>query len=73
MERILEQLRKLEVRQAQCESQLQNKNKFTRRNGQSNNVTCYACGEKGHYKSSCLHQAYNSSTNYQTNMGNDYP
>ena len=72
MERILEQLEKLEVRQAQCESQLKNRNKFTRRNGQSNNVTCYACGEKGHYKSSCPHQADNGSTNYRPSIGNNY-
>ena len=73
MERILEQLEKLEVRQAQCESRLQNRNRFARRNTQNQNVTCFGCGEKGHYKSSCPHEAENSSTNYRPSMGNDYP
>ena len=80
MEQILEQLERLEARQTQCEDQLLNQPKAGPRNPKNNdyrrsksNVTCYGCGEKGHYMSNCPQNPKNNYGNRQTSWGNDRP
>ena len=80
LERILEQLGRLEVRQALCESQLSKQSRTESRNPRRNDsrrprseLTCFGCGEKGHFVSQCPTNSNANPGNRQVAWGNNQP
>ena len=80
LERILEQLGRLEVRQARCESQLSKQSRTESGNPRRNDsrrprseLTCFECGEKGHFVSQCPTNSNANPGNCQVAWGNDQP
>ena len=73
MQRIIEELNRLAARQDRVEEQSRRTFKSTHAYVPRGEVTCYLCGEKGHYRSDCPRRMNGDSGNREHRQGNFHP